>query len=69
MNYSDNDEIHLTISFWTSAEIINETHLIDDQRISEFELHDEALGHRFCKIFVILIPDEAKSFSGSKLNC
>ena len=55
LNYSDNEEIHLTISFWTSAEIINETHLIDDERISEFELHNEALGHRFCEIFVILI--------------
>lgn len=55
LDYSDNNEIHLTISFWTSAEIFNETHLIDDQRISEFELHNEALGHRFCKIFVISI--------------
>ena len=45
---SEESPIHSRIRFWTSGEIINETHLNDDNRISEYHLFDQAMGHRFC---------------------
>ena len=48
---SEESPIHSRIRFWTSGEIINETHLNDDNRISEYHLFDQAMGHRFCKKF------------------
>ena len=33
--------------FWTSAETINQTHLNDFGRISEYKMYDEAKAHRF----------------------
>ena len=41
LNISEEYQINVPIHFWTSAEIINETHLIDNSRISEYNLRDE----------------------------
>ena len=46
---SEENQMHFNIRFWTSAEIINETHLIDDNQISEYDLHDQATSPRFYK--------------------
>ena len=35
------------IDFWTSAEIINQTHLNDFGQIFEYKMYDEARAHRF----------------------
>ena len=53
MNMSEESPIHSRIRFWTSGEIINETHLNDDNRISEYHLFDQAMGPRFCIKFPI----------------
>ena len=46
---SEENQMHFNIWFWTSAEIINKTHLIDDNQISEYDLHDQAMSPRFYK--------------------
>ena len=46
---SEENQMHFNIRFWTSAEIINGTHLIDDNQISEYDLHDQAMSPRFYK--------------------
>ena len=47
LNISESSNMRFKIHFWTSAEIINQTHLNDFGQIFEYKMYDEARAHRF----------------------